>query len=188
MEAFSRANQLIRGLASLIPLYVIRDPFGGPYGMGWIEITWDFGNLAMLLAGIILSVSGPWIIPKIGAKITAGRITLFTLFANFIGALVNHMSDVAFIGGALLALLPEFASFLIYKVVPALSWFLKAAAIADISAQVAAIVGSGTTAAIIKVIQILSVIGSMIWWVLGVYSDITDEDDKANMPEWLFGG
>ena len=72
------------------------------------------------------------------------------------------MSEVAFIGGALLALLPEFASFLIYKVVPALSWFLKAAAIADISAQVAAIVGSGTTVAIIKVIQILSVIGSII--------------------------
>lgn len=189
MDAMIRINYLQQGLATFVPLtYVIRDPFGGPYGMGWVEIFWDFGNLAMLIASVILTFSGPWIIPKIGKTITSARLALFNILANFVAVLINHMSVVAMVGSALIAVLGELSVFLIEKVIPKLSLFQQAAAVADVTAQVAATTASGGSTLAIKALQIIAIVASFTWWLLGVGSDLQDKDDVSNMPQWIFGG
>lgn len=70
-----------------------------------------------------------------------------------------------------------------------IAWFNQAVVASDITAQSTATAASGGWPVVLaKAIQIISIVGGVIWWLYGVYSDITDVDDIANMPSWIFGG
>lgn len=168
--------------------YIVRNPFGPEGGWGIVETIWNCGNLAMVLIGALLTFSSCWIVVKVKSVISAASVNFFTAAANFFAVLFNHMSNVAMIGGALLAFLPEIVIFICTKLIPAIAWFLQAAAIADVTAQAGVIATTAGTATALKVLQIISIIATVVWWIIGSISDLTDKDDICNMPAWMFGG
>lgn len=168
--------------------YIVRNPFGPTGGWGIVETIWNCGNLAIVVIGALLTFSSCWIVVKVKSVISAASLSFFSACANFFAVLFNHMSSVAMIGGAFLAFLPEIIIFICTKLIPAIAWYLAAAAIADVTAQAAAVAATAGTALALKVLQIISIVLTVVWWIIGSISDITDIDDICNMPAWMFGG
>ena len=168
--------------------YIVPNPFGSTGGWGIVETLWNCGNLAIVVIGALLTFSSCWIVVKVKSVISAASLNFFSACANFFAVLFNHMSSVAMIGSAFLAFLPEIVIFICTKLIPAIAWFLAAAAIADITAQAALVAATAGTALALKVLQIISIVLTAVWWIIGSISDLIDIDDICNMPAWMFGG
>ncbi|RMG37309.1 MAG: hypothetical protein D6732_07010 [Methanobacteriota archaeon] len=152
------------------------------------EKMWDFGNLVMLILGLFFTASLPILVPYIGGTIYLAKVDLFTTGANLIGMLNGDISQVAAIGGALVAFIPPLVNYVIGYLIPRLPWYKQAGVLIDVSAQGVAITGSGGAVIALKAALLISQILPWLWWIAGTWSDITDWDDIANMPAFIFGG